>query len=586
MNRFRIFFDFEMNRPLATIYTPERYPLTLDLSRIRSVTSTDVHIYDDNHVSQLATVAKSCYDISGISLTEEVFQRETNLFPLHRFECLSCTSLSDLQQQENANPRYFYTEGGTRFQFYYGESTTQLFYGISSANMYTQGEDADVYGFQNIPIRDSGAYALYAGNSVGITQFGIISKTNYKRETFKIQFVSNKVLFAGDENARQIVLCVPNIQPTNSDTPVIPFECRIKAYTTDVFEGVKDIVPEYLPTDNNVSRGGSGNGAYPFGNAEGFTDFAGLVSTRNAALSNTMGTGNGLTYYQVTANGFRNCLSFAYSHDGIVEGWKAESRQAAFVGAYMLPIPIQTVQASAFYLADDARAFLVFSNREGYLTNRLVRRSFGSVDFSSYGWDDFNDFQNTRASLFLPFVGRIEIDINAIARGAIYLESIIDITNGNICYWVYTQSMQAPIPILYGTYSGNCAIQVPVTGVYTGNVLNKIVNAGSQIASGNVFGLINTAIDMQTDVRVSRNGAVDTSSAAVGALQPRIDIERKEMLRAENMQDISGIPAYATMKLSDCSGFVQVIDGDFSGLQCEEAEKAEIERLLKEGVFI
>lgn len=593
MNSIRLFADRELNQAIATIQIKRRDPYYQELNKIRNVASNDVWIYDSAHEPVIATKAQACYWVQGIDVrNESVFTETSNLFPLDYFECITCTDAANLLELENANPRYVYTEGGTRFQVFYGQNEDNIFLMINSAFMFTNGPTgpkpgggtypAGVDGYQWIQIRNQySTFQAFVGND--IRYIPSIPKSDHLVGSLRIHFVSNIFRFANDEDPREVIIAVPTVI-SSLDARSIPTGFYACAYSSDVFEGVEPYAPSYIPTDGNVTRGGTGGGTYPHSPAEGYDNFDALITARNSTLAVTMGNGQGLTYYQMSQASFRKCLAYTYGLSEDIQGYKAESRRAAFVAAYMLPCRLQPVTRRSFYIADGA--VNISDTADGYISNRLDHIPFGEISLATYGWDDFNDFTSTSATLLLPFVGRIGIDINAIARGSIRLDSVIDICNGNIAYWVYTSSMQAPEPILYGVYTGNCAIQVPVTGVYAGNVLDKIVNLGSSIINGNPMGMIQTAIDLKTDIRVGRESITDTASGSVTCYQPRLDIERQEMLRAENARDIAGLPGYVKSKLNTLRGFVQVADVDVSGLSCNEEEANEIKALLKEGVYL
>lgn len=607
MNTMRLYFDRELTQPIATIRLPMRTPPTiLNQSVFESITNTRIFVFDENQEIQIASTVHGCYfaSQSGINPeTESVLKDVTdNQFPWGSFPAIQAETESEWREIENNNPRYCYTEGGTCFQVFHGETATHVFFGLSAAYMYTAGpteipstiehlrdEHANAEGYQLVPPGKQNSYgspiAMYAGNSYDISSMGSFNKADYQTGSFKLQFVRNAYRFADEEDAREIILAVPTAVRVGQSTPSILGNSRVKAYTTEVLEGVSGYIPDYQPTDNNVTRGGTGNGAYPHSPAEGYDNFSGMIADWNRVMSVSMGNGLGLTYYQMSKDTFAKCLSFAYAHDGIVEGFKAEARRAAFVAAYLLPCRLQIANHSAFHLADDSRAYLTAVG-DGYLDEKYDNIPFGEINLAPYGWDDFADYTDTTATLYLPFVGNVSIDMNYIARGSIRLESVIDITNGNIAYWVYTLARVPTDPVLYGVYTGNCAVQIPVTGVYAGNVLDKIVNAGSSIVNRNPVGMIQSAIGLKEDIRVGRDCIVDPASASIVARQPRLVIERRDMLRAANSKDITGIPSYVTAKLNTLHGFVKVADVDVSGLTCEENEANEIRNLLKEGVYL
>lgn len=579
MNRFRLFRDFDLTQPIATITPKPLTPSVVNVERIEQITSKDIYVSGE-------VVAKtfSGFKVSGIARTQEALQspdgNSLNMSALTRFYVPSGTIYDDQYKQT------IYTEGRTCFNIYYAEDDTQIYLFGSPAYMYTLGDNADIDGYETITIRYAESYAGYIANNYGVPSYIILSKNDYSTATnaIDIRFVSCSVTFPTETEMRRCILGIVTAKPRNS----VPSEERdfdivgiINLYTENVFEGIEDYEESYTPTTGNVTRGGTGTGYYPHNIPEG-ANFAQMVTERNNALENTMGTGKGLSWYKMTQTGFAGSLAFAYGHDTLLGSVSADKRISAYVGAYMLPVSV-TGTNSPFWLADDARNF--GSNCQ-IISTRLVYDDCGTIDLSNYGWDDYNDFENTRATLFLPFVGTVNIDMNAIARGTINVKYIVDVCNGNIAFWVYTNSMQSMGTVLYGVYTGNCAVEIPTAGTYKGNVLDKIINAGTSIASGDYAGIARVAVDAITDVHVNKSGGIDTNSASISRYQPRLDIEKKEILRTAQYAETTGIPAFTYQNLNSLNGYVEILAVDLSGISGEQIDKSELEALLKEGVWI
>lgn len=585
ISRFRVFKDFDLTQPVATVTPKQLNPSLINIERLDWAYSKDISVYDESSAIQFAFTAYSGYKVSGINATNAALQdADGNTIPLERFTRYEVTDGAELY--DDSKRQTIYTEGKTRFYLYYGETATHVLIWIGPAAIYTDGPGADLDGFVSVPIPYASNYSGFVANSYGVPAFIAIDKTTYRTqpETIKIRFLSGAVKFPSQTTAEQVFLSVVTAEPVNAT----PGEERdfdimgvINLYSSNVFEGIENYEESYTPTTNNVTRGGTGTGYYPHSAPEG-ANFSQMVTERNNALANTMGTGKGLSWYKMTQTGFAGSLAFAYGHDTLLGSVSADKRISAYVGAYMLPVTV-TGTNSPFWLADDARNF---GSDCQIIGTRLVYGDCGTIDLSSYGWDDFNDFENTRATLFLPFVGTVNIDMNAIARGAITVKYIVDVCNGNIAFWVYTNSMQSAGTVLYGVYTGNCAVEIPTAGTYKGNVLDKIINAGTSIASGDYAGIARVAVDAITDVHVNKAGGIDTNSASISRYQPRLDIEKKEILRVDQYAEITGIPAFVTKNLNTLQGFVQVHSVDLTGITGEESDKAEIESLLKEGVYL
>lgn len=346
--------------------------------------------------------------------------------------------------------------------------------------------------------------------------------------------------------------------------------------------------PEHTYEPNNtVIIGGRGNGNYPSDDAE-----TPNTATRNSLFSFGSGSGRGLTYYITTIEDLIKAFTKIYSSSYINE----EARINAMIDAFKIPnITIGTQNIMKFWIAD----INVDVNTSYIMTTRFVEVPLGNVDLSQYGWDDYNDFKNTRATLYLPFVGRINISMDAIARGSIRVLALLDRYTGNVAYWIYTRSMQAEREVLYGVYEGQSAIQIPFGGSHMVNFMGKFTAMASIFAGGVVAGISGNPIGAglaglalvsqapkALEVGVDTSHAISSTGAATTPYQVRLDIERREMLRPEQYREFASIPAFVTLPLGSMTGFVKIHTADYSGLKCEQSEKELIKEMLEEGVYV
>lgn len=363
----------------------------------------------------------------------------------------------------------------------------------------------------------------------------------------------------------------------------------------NVFNPAPEPEQTYPPTAGNVQIGGTGDGFYPSDPAERPD-----VNALNAILSFGSSNGKGLTYY--SAHSFAEIYeAFAkvYSNSYI----NLETRLKAMVDAFRIPFANTESGAVGQQMNVIPVADVSVHLESGFgmfpILKRYVQINFGVLDMTQYGWEDWNDFSNTKATLYLPFHGRINLDVNAFIRGSIEILAVCDTYTGNVVYWVYTKPMQAEREYLYGVYEGQSAVQIPVASTYTPNFMGKVMTSAGALgagiiagssgnfvaAAGLMFGAGKMAVDaMQQNVDTSH--MLDSASSATSPLHIRLDISRREMLRPEQYREIASIPAFVTERLGDLEGFVKVHSADYSGLKCEQSEKEVIKQMLEEGVYV
>lgn len=351
----------------------------------------------------------------------------------------------------------------------------------------------------------------------------------------------------------------------------------------------------YKPTKNSRA-GGKGVGTY-HGRVDGERPD---IASRNGGTT-FGGSGNGLTYYQLgSVNALHQVVSYAY---GLGEVRDNSYVRASLVAAYLLPIlTIRKSSATGVQIADktyNAASFVPPSTVDMLDIDHISDRKSCWYDFGELdGTGDFLDFTRTKFALFLPFVGTINLNANAMQWRRLQIDYYIDAYNGNIVYWVYTQSVDSDTDQLYGTYSGNCAIEIPLCGAgESGSMLGKITNlvsslglGAASIAAGNpigVAGAVAGVIDSQIpSYYVDRSGAVDTNGTALDGWRISLKISMPHELRVDSSK-LLGRPSFFRSLIGSLPAGRHVCQGvDVEGIpNATAAEKQQIKMILEGGFY-
>lgn len=351
----------------------------------------------------------------------------------------------------------------------------------------------------------------------------------------------------------------------------------------------------YKPTKNSRA-GGKGIGTY-HGRTNGERPD---IAARNG-VTTFGGSGNGLTYYQLGSIGaLHQILGYAY---GLGDVRDNSYVRASLVAAYLLPtLTIRKSSATGVRVADRTYPWNYFSppttidmlDLDHISDRKSCWYDFGELD----GTGDFLDFTRTKFALFLPFVGTVNLNANAMQWRRLQVDYYIDAYNGNIVYWVYTQSVDSDTDQLYGTYSGNCAIEIPMSGVgESGSALGKITNlvsslgvGAASIAAGNPIGVAGAAagvIDsMMPTYYVDRSGAVDTNGTSVDAWRISLKISMPHELRVDSSKQL-GRPSFFRSTIGSLpTGRHQCQGVDVEGIpNATAAEKQQIKMILEGGFY-
>lgn len=349
----------------------------------------------------------------------------------------------------------------------------------------------------------------------------------------------------------------------------------------------------YKPTKNSRA-GGRGVGSY-HGRTNGERPD---IAARNG-VTTFGGSGNGLTYYQLgSVSALHQVVSYAY---GLGEVRDNTYVRASLVAAYLLPtLTIRKSSATGVRIADRTyNSFTPPSSVDMLDLDHISERKSCWYDFGELdGTGDFLDFTNTKFALFLPFVGTINLNANAMQWRRLQVDYYIDAYNGNIVYWVYTQSVDSDTDQLYGTYSGNCAIEIPLCGAgETGSMLGKITNlvsslgvGAASIAAGNPIGVIGAAagvVDSLTpSYYVDRSGAVDTNGTSLDGWRISLKISMPHELRVDS-STLLGRPSFFRATIGSLPAGRHVCQGvDVEGISdATAAEKQQIKAILEGGFY-
>lgn len=217
----------------------------------------------------------------------------------------------------------------------------------------------------------------------------------------------------------------------------------------------------------------------------------------------------------------------------------------------------------------------------------------------------------TKTSLYLPFIGTQPLDTDEVMGSTITVEYHIDVLTGAMCAYVLVDHKSKPNDghhhVLY-TYMGQCSESVPLSSQSWGDSIGSILNAAAQIggvvataATGGAAAPV-AAIQLASastatanacqsmKPTVNHSGSLGGGGGMMAQRKPKLIFSMPNISKPASQQTYTGYPTNRTLSLSECSGFTQVqsvnVKVSGNGVGATQAELDEIERLLKEGVYI
>lgn len=223
------------------------------------------------------------------------------------------------------------------------------------------------------------------------------------------------------------------------------------------------------------------------------------------------------------------------------------------------------------------------------VTNQYTIINCGSVIVPE-AYKNALDYDYTNVSVYLPFIGIVPLNTREVMGSKISIRYRVDVLTGT-CLATISVSRQSSNAILY-TFSGNCAVQIPLTSGNYGTLLTGLLSAvggvAASVATGGaalpaVAGVGSAIVNARTNV--SRTGNLGSNAGALGVRIPYLIITRPIAYDATNYSNYYGYPANKTVTLSNVSGFTRCKSVHVEGLPATEEEKTMIETALKNGVI-
>lgn len=211
----------------------------------------------------------------------------------------------------------------------------------------------------------------------------------------------------------------------------------------------------------------------------------------------------------------------------------------------------------------------------------------------------------TTAYLHLPYVGVLEIDINAIAGGSIAVDYLTDAQTGNCAAYITCVDRDGNSEIKYCA-TGNCAYTLPMfainqDGAAVGKIVGSTLGLGMAAITGNpaaavtaATGLAGGIFDAATAKRNTQiTGSFGGNPGMISDTVCWLEIIRPCIVQPNNFDPLHGTPSLLSGTIAAYNeygdgyqGFLRVLDIDADGIQATEEEIRQIETLLKSGIYV
>lgn len=362
---------------------------------------------------------------------------------------------------------------------------------------------------------------------------------------------------------------------------------RTKKYTKsevdDFINHVKNDTKD-VDSDNNTHDSGGGNG----GDGNGNVPTGDKIKLPDIPSKNIVGTG--LLHGYVVSDSELGTFSDWLWQDDIIKYLSSLFSQSpldCIINTNLLP----------FTPTSSGNENIIVGGKTSTATGAKLSAQYMSFNFNYNGlnshlWGSALDYERgLKCTLYIPFVGQVNISTNLCAYTHLTLRYIIDVVSGQGIVALMSSKSSATWDndrndIVVDTWSFNCASSIPLMRRDISGLISGAIGATASIASGNVLGVASSV--MQARPSVQKSGQYNTNSGYMGGRRPYITYEFSKAVIPPNLYTATGRPQYASVKLSTCKGFTKCDNPqiDFKNSKPTSNEINEIYNMLEQGVIV
>lgn len=235
--------------------------------------------------------------------------------------------------------------------------------------------------------------------------------------------------------------------------------------------------------------------------------------------------------------------------------------------------------------------YRTFNYNPNKVLSDYVEFNCGSLEIAEY-YQNFLDYEGTRAKLYLPFVGFVDIKpewFQSGKLGVIYHFNIID--GSCIAFVVATSSKSKLKNTVVATFGANCCVHMPITGLNYSSMISGVLGGVGKVASGIQGGGIGTIARGLEQGALARPDLEQSNGYNAGMSfmcyrTPYLLIERPVASFSEKYPSEKGLPLNVTCNLNTLSGFTVCENPILDGLKILPEEKEMLLNLLTTGIIL
>lgn len=264
---------------------------------------------------------------------------------------------------------------------------------------------------------------------------------------------------------------------------------------------------------------------------------------------------------------------------------------AAILGLSIVPVVPPTAEPAPITLGNITTTISMPK-----ITCQYVQVPCGTLNVHEY-WGAYLDYSPfTKLEIYLPYIGVQTLDADDIMGRSVEVVYNIDVLSG-----ACVAQLKCSDSVLY-SFAGSCAVSIPITGRDWTNMINGIIGVataaagiavagatgGASVAAAAAGGALSQTANSLSSMKptVQKSGTMAAGSGMLAIQKPYLILTRPRQALPENQNRYTGYPSFITATLGDLTGMTYVYEIHLENIDCTQAEQAEIETLLKNGVIL
>ena len=313
---------------------------------------------------------------------------------------------------------------------------------------------------------------------------------------------------------------------------------------------------------------------------------------------------NMIRLYNPTVSDVQNIASYLWTSNSFLNLAKIQNDpMEALIGFNILPVS-PTVTANQPFIIGDTNSGLTMNQvSQQYYYIDFGKISVGENLGTYYDWSPY-----TRADIYLPFIGSAQLDVDEIIGSELWCQYMVDVLSGNCTAMlhikrIYKKNDNEGLNAIMYHWNGNIATPGPLSAkdyveqlkTHIGTVATLAIGAASVAATGGAstpvvvgagVGALGAAgKEITTPTPVQHSGTLAGNHGMLGVQFPYVTLSRPNVTAPSSVRHDEGLKSSMTGKIGDMRGFIKMQTVHIEGVNGTQAEKDEIEKILKEGIL-